>query len=470
MWRENCTPFVGMRGRRARARVSMRVVALIVALVTCGAVAGARGAVVRATGDAKDGSRVAATLTQSHRGSATVVRVDVLAGALASGDSDTPVYVSVHALASEDGDGACSGDVIGAVYNPRAATRGDACGSSDHGCAIGDVGARAGMHMIAGNAMKTYAFVDVDLPLHGEQSVVGRTLAVWRGDSWRDARFVNGRTPLVCATLVRDGEQNVIVARATVGTALSKVSGVVTFTQAAGDAEAETTVRVQLVNRAQGESSTGHEWGIYSMPAGTLGSCSRVGEAYNPQNKASCAHGSNKLASDCPLGELSKRQGAMSAPLLAMFTDGNLPLSGAHSIIGKSLVLFAKDGGTDKMLCSDIKLASTSKSQGGGGGANNSVHVGISVGAITALLVLSLCALRYYSVLITRSTSFFDWIKLNRSHMTFQRMTEEFREIPLTSPPRSPNRATPAFTIADESGDNGGLNHESVKRRGHLRS
>ena len=461
-----------MRARRSRSRAAVAAAAVVAIVMTCDAIARARAAVVRATGDAKDGWRVRATLTQAHRGSSTLARVDVLAGALASGDSDAPVYVSVHELAREDGGdddgGACARDVIGAVYNPRDAARADGCGSEGHACAIGDVSARAGIHMIAANTFKTYAFVDVDLPLYGEQSVVGRTLAVWRGDSWRDASFARGKTPLVCATLVRDGEERVIVARATVGTAFSKVSGVVTFTQAADDAEAETTVRVQLVNRAEGESSSGHKWGIYSTPAGTLGSCANVGEVYNPGNKASCASGSNKLASDCPLGELSKRQGALSAPMLAVFTDGNLPLSGAHSIIGKSLVLFTKDTGTEKMLCSDVKLATTSKSGGGGG---TSTHVGLSVGAITALLVLSMCALRrYYSAFISRSTSFFDWIKLNRSHMTFQRMTEEFREIPLTSPPRSPSRAAPAFTIADESGDNGGLNHESVKRRGHVRS
>lgn len=421
------------------------------------------GAIVRASASTRDGARVDASFAQRHAGAPTFSRIvtafdaNALKGDIEE-DIDVEIVVAVHALANDGG--GCDARAIGEVYDARASR--SASGETNEK-AIGDVSARNGLGVRLGREQKTVTYVDMDFPLAGERGVAGRTLAVWRGTSAKDATFANGKMPMMCARLVRDDDDggDVVVARAVVGTTLSKVSGVVTFSQSAKDATRETTVRVELVNRAQGETSSGHEWGIYDMPAGTAGSCARVGEVYNPSQKASCAAGTNRLAEDCPLGELSRRQGALSAPMLAMFTDGNLPLSGKKSIIGKSLVLFAKDGGADKMLCSDVKLVSAA---GGGRGGAPAAHMGVIIGVVAVLLLLAVCSMRYYSAMFENS-SFFDWMKLNRSHMTFQRLSEEFKEVPLASPPRSPARPGTHFTILDESDNNGALNHDTVKRR-----
>ena len=93
---------------------------------------------------------------------------------------------------------------------------------------------RMGAHMIGSVHGKTYAFVARNLPLTGTRSVVGRTLAVWIGDRGDALGFSSGKVPYVCA-VIEDGDSagKVITARATLGTALGKISGVVTFRQPA---------------------------------------------------------------------------------------------------------------------------------------------------------------------------------------------------------------------------------------------
>ena len=214
---------------------------------------------------------------------------------------------------------ACDAATLGEVYNPDGGARGACAGGT---CAIGDVCARMDAGMIASVGGKTYEFVDRNLPLAGRRSVSGRALAVWRGDRAAGLNgFSAGKVPFACATIEEDDDEDGFVeARATLGTTLSKISGLVTLRQSAADAAADTRISVQLVNRAQGDAIGPYRWAIYSGTAGSSNSCAHVGRLYNPEEKSSCAsRGAEALAEDCPIGEIWVRQGTLSSSEIVLY-------------------------------------------------------------------------------------------------------------------------------------------------------
>ena len=386
------------RARRARVRGDDR----------------ARAKTLRARATNADGSSVEATFAQAYEGGVTYARVRV-AAARSSTSDDFPTHVTVHER-GRGANGGCDAATLGEVYNPDGGARGACAGGT---CAIGDVCARMDAGMIASVGGKTYEFVDRNLPLAGRRSVSGRALAVWRGDRAAGLNgFSAGKVPFACATIEEDDDEDGFVeARATLGTTLSKISGLVTLRQSAADAAADTRISVQLVNRAQGDAIGPYRWAIYSGSAGSSNSCAHVGSLYNPEEKSSCAsRGVEALAEDCPIGEIWVRQGTLSSSEIVLFSDSNLPLSGAKSIVGKTFVLL--DGNGAEVLCSDVVLASKT----GRSLAMPKVSIGAQVGLVTVLLIVSVLVLRYYGNLPS-SCSF----KRRSSRGDFSRLSEEFR-------------------------------------------
>jgi len=418
------------RRRRARRPIVGCVVGLLVVAVSAVWTDGASARVVRAdSNDAFGGggdSSIEATLTQRYPGAATYVKVRVKLGRSSAGESDGPVCVTVHerggSVSSGGGTGGCEYADVGRVYDP------DGDGGSG---AVGNVCEKMGDKIIADASGREFEYVDMDLPLYGRRSVVGRTLAVWRGDSASDATFSRDKRPVACAKIQEDGDVKYTVLQAQIGTTLSRVSGVVTFSQPSSDVLSDTKVTVQLVDRAQSQQSNNeYRWAIYSGSAGIANACSRVGEVYNPQNAEACGErGAGLPDEDCPVGETSFRHGTLSAPSLTMYTDSNLPLSGPDSIAGKSLVLLDPSG--NKVLCSDIKKAS----QSGRAASVSKLSTGAQVGILTFLLIVFVFGLRHYG-------------RRNGGRGDFSRMSDEFREIPLAGTSSSP------FSIGDDGGDN----------------
>jgi len=448
-------------GRRRRARgVGARVAAIGLAAVLACVGADAREAIARASLGAN--GAIEATLSQRYEGDVTYARVVVTSPRREGVGDDVPVYLTVHELGGDAGGSRCGSDALGDVYNPDDANASPAtCVGRE--CAIGDVCGRMGAHMIGSVHGKTYAFVDRNLPLTGTRSVVGRTLAVWIGDRGDALGFSSGKVPYVCA-VIEDGDSagKVITARATLGTALGKISGVVTFRQPANDASADTGVAVRLVNRAQGETATtNYRWAIYSGSAGSLNSCAGVGEVYNPRDRGSCVEEgrTSALAEDCPVGQIFTRQKDLVSPSVAQFTDSNLPLSGSGSIVGKALVLLDEHG--EKILCSDIKTVSSS----GLPHLNTSrVSIGAQVGILTGILVVALAILHHIGRahdLKMSLSSCFGMFKA-RSSRGFARLSEEFREIPLGNV----SNPTSVFSIDDDDDRSGIVSRASSLLRG----
>ena len=421
---------------RRRAGARARAIARAIALVALASAATtARAKTLRARATNADGSSVEATFAQAYEGGVTYARVRVTAARSSTSD-DFPTHVTVHER-GRGANGACDEATLGEVYNPDGGARGACAGGT---CAIGDVCARMDAGMIASVSGKTYEFVDRNLPLAGRRSVSGRALAVWRGDRAAGLDgFSAGKVPFACATIEEDdGEDGFVEARATLGTTLSKISGLVTMRQSAADAAADTRISVQLVNRAHGDAIGPYRWAIYSGTAGSSNSCAHVGRLYNPEEKSSCAsRGAEALAEDCPIGEIWVRQGTLSSSEIVLYSDSNLPLSGAKSIVGKTFVLL--DGNDAEVLCSDVVLASKT----GRSLAMPKVSIGAQVGLVTVLLIVSVLVLRYYGNLPS-SCSF----KRRSSRGDFSRLSEEFREVAFTNVPS-------AFSVADDDDDSG---------------
>lgn len=123
-------------------------------------------------------------------------------------------------------------------------------------------------------------------------------------------------------------------------------------------------------------SSYDHRWAIHSNPPGKdfydwQQRCVSAGAVFNPfkvdwgnrsvddfcqpQRPAMCRMG----ALDTRLGKLTIAGGKRMARQLSrrMFIDGNLPLSGSHSILGKSLVIYDDNGPKargERLACSSL--------------------------------------------------------------------------------------------------------------------
>lgn len=405
-----------MRARAPRCRaIAARAIALLVLAI---ASRGARALTASARGRNADGLvEFEATLAQRYEGDSTRVRVRAV---VANAGGDVGVRVVVHELGGDGKSGACDGASLGGTFDPNDAG----------GVAVGEVSEKAMASVVASAKGKVNDFFAKDLPLLGRRSVVGRTLAIWRasGDG-----HTGGTSPLACARIEEDEVEGLVNARATVGTALSRISGIVTFSQAADDPTGDTRVVVQLVNRAQADAAPENfRWAIYTGAVGSGSSCAHVGAVYNPGDKDLCATGSIELpAENCPVGQLWARQTDVRSQKVMQFTDSNLPLSGDASVIGKSFVLLQDN---NKVSCSDIVLAKDSSGSRHFAPSKN-VSLNAQIGMVSILLLAFLFVLRLYGNLSGSWScgSCFESLKARTSRGSFTRVNEEFHDIPLTN-------------------------------------
>ena len=177
-----------------------------------------------------------------------------------------PVYLTVHELGGDAGGSRCGSDELGGSVYPDDANAPPATWRRSGG-AIGDVWTHGRTHDWE-REREDVRVRGSEFAVDGHAKCRGRTLAVWIGDRGDALGFSSGKVPYVCA-VIEDGDSTgkVITARATLGTALGKISGVVTHRQPANDASADTGVAVRLVNRAQGgncddELSMGDLFGV----------------------------------------------------------------------------------------------------------------------------------------------------------------------------------------------------------------
>jgi Cu/Zn superoxide dismutase len=152
------------------------------------------------------------------------------------------------------------------------------------------------------------------------------------------------------------------------------VMGTVSFSQ--DNKSTFTTVNVSLV----GVSNGPNKYHIHRYPILTADGCGQAAGHYNPDrypfhrtktftktyisiaNPGLCNSSMTEAqkVTACEVGDLSGKFGLLtSSNAMATYSDGNLPLFGAKSIVGRSIVIHASDG--SRLACASIGYPGTPK-------------------------------------------------------------------------------------------------------------
>lgn len=268
----------------------------------------------------------------------------------------------------EDREFPCSQDSVYDHFNPfnldSSVTPYPGIGSSDQ-YQVGDLSGKLGL--LDEKTSQRCEFLDTNLPLHGPNSVIGRSIVIHKkekGDRW------------MCGSLEAEERKDTareIVAIATFDDFQHMIAGFVRFRQfeykdgSLSDTWMEVSLRHQgTYNR---NVTTGHKWAIFvnqvdhdAFIKDPQTRCIAAGYRWNPyfvdsdRNRklyARDCHTLNPLR--CELGDLSGKNG----PLIiggkrAAISDANLPLAGFGSIMGRSLVIFGPQGSDQRLACTKI--------------------------------------------------------------------------------------------------------------------
>ncbi|XP_067011092.2 uncharacterized protein Rsod [Anabrus simplex] len=260
----------------------------------------------------------------------------------------------------------------GTMYNPTLVPEDEGSESLDT-YAIGDL---SGKHNIWRKQQTLQdlngRYWDTNLPLQGMFSVAHRSLVLYRNN-----------TPWICNTLARylAGPQKWKMPMFTAAAVYRyPVVGRIVFRQPRDQPWADTTVIVESLVHGDGTNlnNTGdHRWAVHEFPPGRdfynwSGRCLSAGTPFNPykvdfdpdqEDEFGC---SLSRPGACRIGDLSKRHGTLDIAgrrgngtrlTRRLYTDTQLPLSGAGSILGRSLVLLDDNGPKargDRLACSKI--------------------------------------------------------------------------------------------------------------------
>ncbi|KAG9261310.1 hypothetical protein AMEX_G26316 [Astyanax mexicanus] len=271
----------------------------------------------------------------------------------------------------------CSNDNLGGHWNPfgvntQVGVYPPPYGSTHDLYEVGDLSSR---HGSLANAVDFQAsFTDWNLPLFGQNSIVGRSVVLHQPNGTRFA----------CASIGYSGE--VITARAVFR---KTIVGFILFTQLNGNTYSDVSVFLDV---SYGQPSTPptqkHHWHIHSFPISTEtdadeGCCESTGGHWNPYNISTSVNSYKvNCKPDCPfaceVGDLSRKQSMlnlgteMGKPTSKyFFTDTTSWMSGLGSMIGRSVVIHGPDEAARRIACANLTLhrfpsASTGSWQGSG--------------------------------------------------------------------------------------------------------
>ncbi|XP_073491424.1 uncharacterized protein [Aquarana catesbeiana] len=250
----------------------------------------------------------------------------------------------IHQLPVTAGsDNPCSDQKIRGHFNPFLVnmTSSPAVGNgTDDEYELGDISGRHGSLLNLDN--KIAKFRDMNLPLSGPHSALGRSLVI---------HYVNG-SRMHCATfqhqLSSDGEWVRVSAEFS-----GVIRGRISLSQIVypNGGSSDTTILVDLQPASPDKNLS---WSIRTQDSG--------GETYNPYEIPN--QGGNwswcgpQVSQHCRVGDLVGKHGPISPRNRLMFTDSNLPLAGDFTVVSRTLALSWDSLELSSMLLPDVSITS----------------------------------------------------------------------------------------------------------------
>lgn len=223
----------------------------------------------------------------------------------------------------------CGEANTGDVWNPLSVGAGT--GSGGHSSwQIGDLSGRHGT--LQGREEFSAVLTDWNLPLYGNNSVIGRSVLIYKA----------GGEPWACSTINLEGEIVTALASFRKG-----VVGRMMFQQAPSDPYNDLTVYMEL-SHVSDNISTNHNWDIHEFPLSSESEgCAGAGGLFNPYN--------------IPIGKHAPVTLFAPSPARYLFTDSSASLTGPQSIIGRSVVMHGPGAVPPRMACANILLHTISE-------------------------------------------------------------------------------------------------------------
>lgn len=276
----------------------------------------------------------------------------------------------------------CSNDNVGGHWNPfdvdtQPSVYPPPPGSTHDHYEIGDLSSRHGS--LSNETDIQASFTDWNLPLYGQNSIVGRSVVLHQPNGMR----------FICSSVGYPGE--VIMAKALFQ---SPVVGTILFTQLKANPYSDVSVFLDLSYGRSGTPATQkHHWHIHKYPISTEtdndeSCCGSTGAHWNPYNiDTSISSYKVNCRPDCPfaceIGDLSGKHKMLNLsanvgkfPSKYFFKDTTAWMSGLSSMIGRSVVIHGPDEDGRRIACANITLlrspsAQTGSWQGSGSSEGN---------------------------------------------------------------------------------------------------
>lgn len=241
----------------------------------------------------------------------------------------------------------CSSEAIGAIYDPTMSANGECSTSKKDKCAVGDISGKFGN---IDQAKSKSNFSDPYLPLDGKNSIYSRTIVF----------MTAGNVVKACALITNHIYDTVT------GMARIKgpgIAGTVFFRQAKENLPTLFYSNLFFINDSVNTKEFFLQ--IYTNRVSdkiSADQCSKLGNLYNPFQIANRDNCNKTNHAGCPVGDLLTKDGYVNisqatagpASTQVAYTDVNLPVIGSNSIIGHSLVLYARNDPTDPIACATI--------------------------------------------------------------------------------------------------------------------